>query len=217
MMMAFVHKEIMDSNQFKSMVKPDELHEQIGAGIFFHDRIIERWIKITDFDVVSKEMNKFSREEKEMALKDLSTYTENIFIIYNNESTSDGDMFNIYVYDGNFLRLSFEIQLEELSNKLLPTVYAIRTSKSIDFDKICCHCHARSILVRKTQSYTTIIDRLYDASKKFEYLSTAGGMAINREITRMSENAKRKKTYKDDAYSAFSFFMALYSQILSSA
>ena len=51
------------------MVKPDELHEQIGGRIFFHDRIIERWIKITDFDVVSKEMNKFSGEEKEMALK----------------------------------------------------------------------------------------------------------------------------------------------------
>ena len=56
-----------------------------------------------------------------------------------------------------------------------------------------------------------------DANKKFEYLSTAGGMGINLEITRMSENAERKKTYKDDAYSAFSFFMALYSQIFSSA
>ena len=96
-------------------------------------------------------------------------------------------------------------------------VYAIRMSKSIDFDKISCHCHARSISVRKTQSYMTIIDRLYDANKKFDYLSTAGGMAINREITRMSEHAKMKKTYKDDAYSAFSFFMALYSQIFSSA
>ena len=126
-------------------------------------------------------------------------------------------MFNIYVYNGNFLGPSFEIQLEELSKKLLPKVYATRTSKSIDFDKISCHCHARSILVRKTQSYTTIIDRLYDANKKFEYLSTAGGIVINREITRMSENAKRKKTYKDDAYSAFSFFMTLYSQIFSSA
>ena len=110
MMVAFVHKEIMDSYQFKSMVKPDELHEQIGARIFFHDRIIERWIQITDFDVISKEMNKFSREEIEMALKDLSVYMENIFIIYDNETMSDRDMFNIYVYDGNFLRPSFEIQ-----------------------------------------------------------------------------------------------------------
>ena len=85
-------------------------------------------------------MNKFNREGKEMALKDLSTYTENIFIVYDNESTSDGDMFNIYVYDGNFLRPSFEIQLEELSKKLLPKVYETRTSKSIDFDRISCHC-----------------------------------------------------------------------------
>ena len=69
--------------------------------------------------------------------------------------------------------------------------------------------------MRKTQSYMIIIDCLYDANKNLDYLSTAGGMVINREITRMSENAKRKKTYKGDAYSAFSFFMALYSQIFS--
>ena len=91
------------------MVKPNEVHEQIGAGIFFHNRIIKRWIKITDFDVVSKEMNKFSREEKEMALKDLSMYTENIFIIYDNKSMSDRDMFNIYVYDGkNYPRSCYQ-------------------------------------------------------------------------------------------------------------
>ena len=53
--------------------------------------------------------------------------------------------------------------------------------------------------------------------KKFEYFSTADGMVINREITRISENSQGKKSYKDDAYSAFSFFMALYSQIFSSA
>ena len=87
-------------------------------------------------------MNKFTREEKEMAGKDLSTYTENIFIIYDNESMSDGDVFNIYVYDGNFLRPSFEFQLEELSKKLLPKVYAICTSESVDFDRVSCHCHA---------------------------------------------------------------------------
>ena len=77
-----------------------------------------------------------------MTLKDLSTYMENIFIIYDNESTSDRDMFNIYVFDGKFLRLSFEVQLEELSKKLLPKLYVICMSKSIDFDRISCHCHA---------------------------------------------------------------------------
>ena len=165
-MMVFVHKEIMCSNQFRSMVKSDELHEQIGSRIFFHDRIIERWIKITDFGVVSKAMNKFIREEKEIALKDPSTYTENIFIIYNNESMSDGDLFNIYGYNGNFLKPSFELQLEELSKRLLSKVYVIRTSKSVDFDRVSCHCQAQSILVRKTHSYMTIIDRMCDANKK---------------------------------------------------
>ena len=80
-MMAFVLKEIMGSNQFRSTVKSDKLHEQIGSRIFFHNGIIERWIKITDFDVVSKAMNKFTREEKQMASKDLSTYTENVFMM----------------------------------------------------------------------------------------------------------------------------------------
>ena len=97
-------------------------------------------------------MNKFIREEKEIALKDLSTYTENIFIIYDNKSTSDGDLFNIYVYNGNFLKPSFKLQLEELSKRLLSKVYAIHTSKSVDFDRVSCHIQARSILVRKTHT-----------------------------------------------------------------
>ena len=122
-------------------------------------------------------------------------------------------MFNIYVYNGNFLRPSFEFQLEELSKKLLPKVYAICTSESVDFDRVSCHCHARSILVRKTLSHTTIIDRLYNAIEKFEYFSTAGGMVVNHEITRISA----QKSYKDNAYLAFSFFMSLYPQIFSSA
>ena len=37
MMMAFVDKQIMGSNQFRSMVKSDELYEQIGSRIFFHN------------------------------------------------------------------------------------------------------------------------------------------------------------------------------------
>ena len=99
------------------------------------------------------------------------------------------------MYDRNFLRPYFEFQLEELSKKLLPKVYAIHTSKSVHFDRVSCHCHAQSILVRKSQSYTAIIDHLYDANKKLEYFSTAGGMVVNCEITRISENAQRKKSY----------------------
>ena len=219
MMTAFIHKEIMSSTQFKHLVKSDELHEQIGSRIFFHDQIIESWIKVTDFNVVSKEMNGFTSEEKDITLKDLSTHNENIFIIYNNNYTNDGLTFNIYVYDGNFLKPSFEAQLREMSKMLLPKVYAVHSSTSVEFTHVSHHCHACSILVREAKNYTNIIDRMYDLDKRFEYITTAGGMMINQEIKRIckSHDAVKKKSYKDDACSAFSFFMALFCQIFSSA
>ena len=77
--------------------------------------------------------------------------------------------------------------------------------------------YSGSINFGEKNSYTTIIDRMCDANKKFKYFSTADGMVINHKITRISENSQSKKSYKDDAYSAFLFFMALYSQIFSSA
>ena len=98
-------------------------------------------------------------------------------------------------------------------------MYAVRLSTSVEFTRVSRHCHARSILVREAENYTSIIDRMYDSDKRFEYITMAGGMVINREIKRISEShdAVRKKSYKDDAYSAFSFFMALFCQIFSSA
>ena len=44
-------------------------------------------------------------------IKELNSYLENVFIIYDHEVTSDGKLFNVYVYDGDFLRPSFEREL----------------------------------------------------------------------------------------------------------
>ena len=68
-------------------------------------------------------MNGFTSEEKDFTLKDLSSYKESMFIIYDNEYTKDGLTLNIYVYDGNFLKPSFEDQLREMSKMLLPNVF----------------------------------------------------------------------------------------------
>ena len=47
-MMIFVHKQI----GLKGVLDKD-IHEHIGQRIFFHDRLIERWIRDIDLDVVS--------------------------------------------------------------------------------------------------------------------------------------------------------------------
>ena len=50
-MMAFIRSEInmkhLPTNDF-------EVHEQFGNHVFFHDRLIERWICNIDIDVVSE-------------------------------------------------------------------------------------------------------------------------------------------------------------------
>ena len=53
---------------------------------------------------------------------------DNVFIIFNEEVTSGNKkFFNIYVYDGNFLRESFEKELIMLSDEILPNVYCIHS------------------------------------------------------------------------------------------
>ena len=57
-----------------------------------------------------------------------------------------------------------------------------------------------------------MIDRICDMTKKFNYFNAAGGLVINREADRMLNGVK---TFKDDCWFAFTFFMALFSQVFS--
>ena len=50
-MMAFINSEILPKDCFLDDV---DLHECVGSYVFFHDRLIERWMCDIDIDVVSE-------------------------------------------------------------------------------------------------------------------------------------------------------------------
>ena len=181
-----------------------------------------------DFNVVFKSMEHLSSEARLDTIRDLYSYLENVFVIYDIENTMDKRLFNIYIYDGNFLRASFEEELLEKFEDIMPTIYSLHSLTMVKEDCVEPNCHAHSILVKQTCPYTDAIDRMCMIriiriiriyNKKFEYFNTAGGLVINCEIDRIqinkSSNNITKKTFTDDSYAAFSFFMAVFAQVFS--
>ena len=56
----------------------------------------------------------------------------------------------------------------------------------------------------------SIIDTLYDPKSKFKYVSTFGGMVVNRQMERKSY----KMSYVDTSYSLFSFLWPYFASLL---
>ena len=91
-------------------------------------------------------------------------------------------------------------------------VYSLHTNETCSFNYVEENCHARSIMVKRICPYKTVIDRMCDTTEKFNYFNTTGGLVINREVDRMLNGLK---TFKDDCWLAFTFFMTLFSQIFT--
>ena len=88
-MMSFIHKEVMTCGDFKRFMNESELHNIIGTKIFFHDRIIERWRRLIELDVILVKLEGFRDCERPSTIENLRSYTENIFIIFDMEFTLD--------------------------------------------------------------------------------------------------------------------------------
>ena len=113
---------------------------------------------------------------------------DNVLIMFDNEVMNGNKKHvNVFVYDGNFLRESFEKELLMLSDEILPNVYCLRSSIHASPNLIGQNCHARSIRVKRVCPHKNVIDRLCDANEKFEYLNTAGGLMMNRETDRLKD------------------------------
>ena len=76
-MMSFVHNQIEHVSLFNQLGDFD-IHEHVGSSVFFHDRLLERWMCDIDLDVVSESFSKKSSNAKEC--KDF--VKRNIFIIF---------------------------------------------------------------------------------------------------------------------------------------
>ena len=112
---------------------------------------------MSDFNIVPKSMEHLSSEARLDTIRDLYSYLKNVFVIFDIENTMDKRLFNIYIYNGNFLRPSFEQELLEKSEDIMPTIYSLCSSTMVK-DCVGPNCHARSILVKQTCPYTDVID-----------------------------------------------------------
>ena len=88
-------------------------------------------MKISDYDVVSREFNCFfDVQMKRNIIKKLDSYLENVFRIYDHEVTSEKKQFNVYVYDGDFLR-PFKRELLKKSEDIMPSIYSLCSSSMV--------------------------------------------------------------------------------------
>ena len=75
--------------------------------------------------MVAKDVSFESTVDKLSA--EVSKTLDNVFIIFDEEVTGDNQKhLNIYVYDGNFIRGSFEEELLEFSDKIFLNVCSLR-------------------------------------------------------------------------------------------
>ena len=65
LMTAFIQAEIMT----RGIIDEDEVHEMMSNSIFFHNRLIERWMCDIDIDVVSQLFNSKKSENYAMECK----------------------------------------------------------------------------------------------------------------------------------------------------
>ena len=209
---SFIHKEIQ--NQWENKKCVTNIHEFIGNHIFFHDRLLERWLKLCSYEIVSSDIGFDLSSDNAMRTEEVLNTLDNVFIIFDEEVTNGNEKhFNIYVYDGNFLRESFEKELIMLSDEFLPNVYCIRSLIDASPHSISQNCLASSIRVKRVNPHRNVTDRLYDANEKLEYFNTVSGFVVNRELDRLARDTQ--KTFIDDAWSAFTFFLSLFSQVFT--
>ena len=168
MMMTFVHKQI----GLKGVLDKD-IHEHIGQRIFFHDRLIECWIRDIDLDVVS---DNFSTMNSPLHTSHCKQYIkQNIFIVYDNitRKYEDGEeRMVVYVYDGDYLNVTFRKQLIRMSDSLEPNHYSIRVRDH--------HVQDHQLTVKRVSRHFSMLDSLHDPNVKFDYICSVRGVIVNR-------------------------------------
>ena len=199
-MMSFVHNQIKHVSPFNWLGDFD-IHEHIGSRVFFHDRLLERWMCDIDLDVVSECFSKKSSNAKEC--KDF--VKRNIFIIFDKitwELENGEERLVVYIYSGDYLSGGLRKVLIKLSERFEDSCYSINNGRSRE------NCQHHSLCVIRVSRHFSIIDTLHDPKLRFNYVSMVGEIVLNRQIERKA----LKKNYKDTSYSLFSFFMALFCQ-----
>ena len=139
------------------------IHEQIGIHIFFHDRVIERWKREIEFDIVSGSFNDY--QSKTAAKEVIRHKKDNLFVIFDDITWNCEDKacrLHVYVYDANFFLLRFRLQLVWLSKDVTSKKYAIDANNSCGLSS---ECQFRTITIHCIKGWFDIIDSMYEFDK----------------------------------------------------
>ena len=131
-----------------------------------------------------------------------------LHIIINKKRTASIDNFDVYVYDGNFLKSWLDNELHSTYCRALAIV--CNGDKNNLSSIISSTCHGPVLEILNCPSYFSIIDCMYGIDTKSQYLNTVGSLVINREVDRC---LSKEATWQDDAWCAFTFFLSLCRQM----
>ena len=81
---SFVHKEIMNQWEFKKDCGTN-VHQFISNHVFFHDRLLERWLKLCSYEIVSRDISFELSSNNAMHAEAVIKTLDNVFIIFDNE------------------------------------------------------------------------------------------------------------------------------------
>ena len=105
-MMAFIQSEILT----KCDIGDCDFHDFVANNVFFHDRLIERWMCEIDADVVFYEFS--TKTSPGDSLESKKFKKKNVFILFDRvNQLGTKNVKTVYVLDGDYLRLSFKKQL----------------------------------------------------------------------------------------------------------
>ena len=171
-MMAFIQSEVLT----KCHIGDYDFHNFIANNVFFHDRLIERWMCEIDADVVFHEFS--TKASPGDSLEREKFKKENVFILFDCVNQLSINVKMVYVLDGDYLWLSFKKQLYETRGD---TTFSLWCNDIIQ---------SHEIKVSSPRGGFNVVGCLHDF-KKLSFISTVGGFVSNREIERMSTRKVR--------------------------
>ena len=130
-MMAFIQSEVLT----KCDIGDYDFHDFIANNVFFHDRLIERWMYEIDADIVFHEFS--TKASPSDSLESKKFKKENVFILFDCVNQLSTNVKTVYVLDGDYLRPSFKKQLYEMRGD---TTFSLQCNDVIQSHEIKVQC-----------------------------------------------------------------------------
>ena len=134
-MMSFIHKYIMAKLIVKQYINISmknvhgNIYHFMGNYVFFHDKLLEKWLKMSKFEFISRDPE-LTCQESDIQLNgafdkiqdqvDCALFEDaNLNIIVSKEKTSENTFFEVYVYNGEFLKAWFDQELHTMIRRVV--------------------------------------------------------------------------------------------------